>query len=268
DHGSRALPQHRLKRKSRHAEAANPGRAPHHPQRRRPADISLENAELYARLGNARDDYRTLWESATEGLFRMTVPGGLVRANPAFARILGFANVTDVLTEYADLPSRLFVSSNDARSFISKIGHGGTVQGFEAQCVRADGSPVWISITAQPRYDVDGKATHVDASLVDVSERKGREQAERERNAAEAAAKAKSDFLAHMSHEIRTPMNAIVGFTRLALDGELSDEQRAYLESIDGASRTLLAIINDILDTRGSRPASSPWNRFRFASMR
>ena len=212
------------------------------------AAISLVNAQLYARLGDARDEYRALWESATEGLFRMTPPGGLIRANPAFASTLGFANVTDALTEYADLASRLFASGNDAREFISKIGHGGTVQGLEARCVRADGSSIWLSISAELRFDIDGRPTHVDASLTDISERKAREQAERERNVAEAAAKAKSDFLAHMSHEIRTPMNAIVGFTRLALDGELTAEQRSYLDSIDGASRTLLAIINDILD--------------------
>ena len=212
------------------------------------AAISLENAQLYTRLGNARDEYRALWESAIEGLFKMAPPGGLVRANPAFASILGFTNVTDVLTEYADLPSRLFASGNDARAFMAKIEHGGNVPGFEAQCIRADGSSIWLSITAQLRYDVDGRATHVDASLMDISERKAREQAEKERNVAEASAKAKSDFLAHMSHEIRTPMNAIVGFTRLALDGELSEEHRSYLDSIDGASRTLLAIINDILD--------------------
>ena len=212
------------------------------------AAISLENAQLYTRLGDARDEYRALWESAIEGLFKMAPPGGLVRANPAFASILGFTNVTDVLTEYADLPSRLFASGNDARAFMAKIEHGGNVPGFEAQCIRADGSSIWLSITAQLRYDVDGRATHVDASLMDISERKAREQAEKERNVAEASAKAKSDFLAHMSHEIRTPMNAIVGFTRLALDGELSEEHRSYLDSIDGASRTLLAIINDILD--------------------
>jgi PAS domain S-box-containing protein len=212
------------------------------------AAISLENAQLYTRLGDARDEYRALWESAIEGLFKMAPPGGLVRANPAFASILGFTNVTDVLSEYADLPSRLFASGNDARAFMSKIEHGVNVQSFEAPCIRADGSSIWLSITAQLRYDIEGRATHVDASLMDISERKAREQAEKERNVAEASAKAKSDFLAHMSHEIRTPMNAIVGFTRLALEGELSEEHRNYLDSIDGASRTLLAIINDILD--------------------
>src|SRR5205085_6468920 len=112
-----------------------------------------------------------------------------------------------------------------------------------------DGSYRWVLSRGVAVRDTAGKPIRFVGSRTDITDRKRAEQELRQaKEAAEAANRAKDEFLANVSHEIRTPMNAILSMTELALETPLTADQRQCLRTVKSAADNLLGIINDLLD--------------------
>jgi len=126
---------------------------------------------------------------------------------------------------------------------------GETPYDVEYRLLKKDGEYSYYRTSGEAIRDSDGKAIRIAGSLVDITETKNIIlDSERQRIEAEAASRAKSSFLSTMSHEIRTPMNAIIGMTAIGNKAQDIDKVHDALNKIDGASRHLLGVINDILD--------------------
>jgi two-component system, sensor histidine kinase and response regulator len=105
------------------------------------------------------------------------------------------------------------------------------------------------AVSISPIHNEQGAISHFVAVKEDITLRKQTElELQKARLDADSANQAKSDFLANMSHEIRTPMNAIIGLSHLCLQTELTEKQTDYLQKVHGSAKSLLGIINDILE--------------------
>jgi PAS domain S-box-containing protein len=223
-----------------------------------------ESEERYALVLEGSNDGIYDWNIRTGELYwndRLFEMFGLSRSEftPTFEAFLEFVhpedrqrlldNITAHLEQGAefDIELRYRHSSGEYRDFIAR----GKAQRSE------DGIPVrlaGIATDITERKRAEEEIRRLNETLESrVKKRTAQLQTamaelEKAREKAEAASRAKSEFVANMSHEIRTPMNGVIGMTGLLLDTDLSEEQREYAETVRSSGEALLTIINDILD--------------------
>lgn len=215
------------------------------------AAVLHRREEMLRQIETNREELDTLAHSITDAVMRFDKDGICTYASPSVHDVLGRPQ-----SFYLGRPASQ-ETHPDAKEAITAVEQR-LVSG-ESRKERLtyrrleddeNGEAVFIEADCAATFDRDsGQRTGIIVSARDVTHRV---RLERDlvsaRRHAEQAARAKSEFLANMSHEIRTPMNGVLGFAELLLQGDLPSEQRRQAEMIHDSGRSMMLLLNDILD--------------------
>ena len=208
-----------------------------------------ERKTMEETLARERNLLRALMDNLPDHIFVKDTDSRFVAANIATLRPLGATREDEVLgkTDFDFL--RRDVAEQFFRDEQEVCRSGQPLLNREELIIDRTGQHKWLLTTKVPLRDSSGTVIGLVGMSHDISVRKRMEEQWRQaKETAEVANRAKSEFLARMSHEIRTPMNGILGMTELALETELTGEQREYLQMVKASADGLLTVINDILD--------------------
>ncbi len=172
----------------------------------------------------------------------------MIFINEAVENITGYPAQDFVIPEPKRSFSELY-HPDDYQRIMENVGDSGAFN-LEYRIIRRDGEVRWLMEQGTHVTDQQTGEVWLDGFIMDITERREMEQALREaKEKAEQAAAARAAFLANMSHEIRTPMNAIIGFSDILLDDHMSNEQQRHLKTINNSAKSLLHLLNDVLDS-------------------
>jgi PAS domain S-box-containing protein len=211
---------------------------------------NVKYKHIQAHLKQSEAKFRSLGESSPDGIFLADTAGQWIYCNSQWLSISGLGFDESLREGWA----RAIHEEDKARVLEEwnrcLAAHEEFSQEF--RLVSSKGETHWVSCRTAPiRYQAgeSEESGGYAGTVRDVSQYKAAEnELRRAKTDAEAAVKAKGEFLAKMSHEIRTPMNGVIGMTNLLMDTDMTSQQREYAETIRRSAESLLILINDVLD--------------------
>jgi len=219
----------------------------------RSAELQAEVAERQrttAALRDSQQRLRNILDHTPIGVAYTDAEGRIREANPKLREMLGAHGERLAASHIADLlhpDDRQAEADARARLLAGEV----PMARWHLRCLTTDGRMLWAQVGVSVLRDAQGQAQRMVWVFEDITEHLALEEAQRARRGAEAANKAKSEFLSRMSHELRTPLNAMLGFTQLLeLDRRqpLAAHQLEWTGQVRQAGWHLLHMINDTLD--------------------
>jgi PAS domain S-box-containing protein len=208
--------------------------------------IIAEGAQSEARLRESETALRQLFDQNLDSMMILDLETGrYIDVNDEYTRNSGYCREDIIGKRSREIES--FAIPEENQRLVAELKGTGVVRNMEATFRRKDGG-TYSGLISALNLKLRGHWCCITITRDIGALKETQRELIAAREAALEASRAKSDFLSSMSHEIRTPMNAVLGMADMLAEGDLSVEQRHYVEIVRGNGVTLLDLINDILD--------------------
>jgi PAS domain S-box-containing protein len=191
----------------------------------------------------------TVVESSDDAIITESLDGIITSWNNGAEQVYGYS-AEEVLGKNISIlePDNL---KGEIKHLADEIKHGKKIKHYETSRLKKDDTTINVSVSLSPIFDQSRKLVALSSIARDTTEKKIAEKLLQEKQIAEVANRAKSEFLANISHELRTPLNSIIGFSDMLYEqmyGELNQKQLRSVGNISKSGKHLLNLINNILD--------------------
>jgi len=233
------------------------------------AEVSAQNVarreEAEAERDMTEQKYQSIFENAAEGIFLLTPEGNFTSANPAMARIFGYASSAQLRAEPEGRAKNLYAQPDTWEEFLSRIQSENRVSNFECEAKTRDGKVIWISQNARAVRDAAGKLLYLEGTVEDITDRRHAADALRKLNIELEKAladlrttqnqviqqerlRALGQMASGIAHDFNNSLMPIMGFSELLLahPAILDDKEKTsgYLETIRTAAKDAASIVS------------------------